>query len=120
MPNMQRLVMPAGGCVIIDTNIWHASLPSRGTRERETVSRHDIAGIWAAFFGNIIVAGVPALLQHRACGAEFRDASGADGGGGEAGEADAAHAGAAWPRRRLSGWVLLVLIKKTQCLVSCH
>ena len=37
MPNMQRLVMPAGGCVIIDTNIWHASLPSRGTRERETV-----------------------------------------------------------------------------------
>ena len=35
MPNMQRLVMPAGGCVVIDTNIWHASLPSRGTRERE-------------------------------------------------------------------------------------
>jgi ectoine hydroxylase-related dioxygenase (phytanoyl-CoA dioxygenase family) len=37
MPNMQRLVMPAGGCALIDTNIWHAALPNRGSRERETV-----------------------------------------------------------------------------------
>ena len=37
MPNLQRLVMSPGGCVLIDTNIWHAALPNLGARERETV-----------------------------------------------------------------------------------